>query len=98
MSDDKRAFLVTNHIFKYMALKKYNLFNYKIGDNFGSYSNYFSENSSVQVTAEATTASNLFSKNEAKINKAFGVKLNESEQNELDKNTQNKINNLSLKR
>ncbi len=50
-------------------------------------------------TSTATAASLFdFSKNEAKINKAFGVKLNESEQNELDKNTQNRINSLSLKR
>lgn len=41
---------------------------------------------------------NNINNNDIKINKAFGMKLNPSEQLELDKNTQNRIDDLSLKR
>lgn len=42
--------------------------------------------------------SNNNNKNDVKINKAFGMKLNHNEQIELDKNTQSRINDLSLKK
>lgn len=38
---------------------------------------------------------NSFKTNDANINRAFGLKLNESEQMELDRNTQTRINSLS---